>query len=162
MPSHFSHVQFFLTLTRGTGLMHHSYFGYIPRKGAEQGRRRGVLIAQEKGDTAGYSLNNLQTRGTLFVGPGAAVYGGMIIGESARENSLVVNPCKTKALTNMRAAGSDENILLTPPKVLSLEQAIEFVEPDELVEVTPKSLRLRKKILDHTDRKRSEKKSKQT
>lgn len=147
----------FMTITRGTGLMHHSYHGYIPKTGGERLRRKGVLIAQEKGLTTAYALDNLQERGVLFVGPNVPVYEGMIIGESARENSLIVNPCKKKALTNMRAAGSDDNIILTPPRVLTLEQAIEFIETDELVEITPKNIRLRKKILDPHARKRSEK-----
>lgn len=146
-----------LTITRGTGLMHYSFHGYIPKRGEERRRNVGVLIAQEKGRATAYALDNLQNRGTLFVGPDAPIYGGMIVGESARENSMIVNPCKKKALTNMRAAGSDDNVILTPPKVLSLEQAIEFIEPDEWVEVTPKNIRLRKKILDPIARKRSEK-----
>lgn len=146
-----------LTLTKGTGLMHHSFHGYIPKVSREVGRNRGVMVAQEKGLSTAYALDNLQTRGTMFIGHDVPVYGGMIIGESSRDTTLVVNPCKKKALTNMRAAGSDDNILLTPPRVLSLEQAIEFIEGDELVEVTPKNIRLRKKLLDHTARKRSEK-----
>jgi len=146
----------FMTLTRGTGLMHHSFYGYIPKTKGERQRIKGVLIAQEKGLTTGYALDNLQDRGVMFVAPNVPVYGGMIIGESARDNSLTVNPCKKKALTNMRAAGSDDNILLTPPRIFSLEQAIEFIETDELVEVTPKNIRLRKKILDPHLRKRAE------
>ncbi len=146
----------FLTLTRGTGLMHHSFHGYLPKRGEERIRRRGVLIAQEKGLTTAYALENLQERGTLFVGPNVPVYEGMIIGESSRDTSLVVNPCKKKALTNMRASGSDDAILLTPPRLLTLEQAIEFIETDELVEVTPQNLRLRKKLLDRNARKRAE------
>jgi len=146
-----------LTLTRGTGMMHHSYHGYIPKTGQENKRNRGVLIALEKGNTTAYALDNLQTRGTLFVGPDTQVYRGMIIGESVRDASMVVNPCKKKALTNMRASGSDDAPILAPPNILSLEQSLEFIETDELVEVTPKNLRLRKKILDHTARKRSEK-----
>ena len=148
----------FLTLTKGTGLMHHSFHGYIPKKSQDRLRSRGVLIAQEKGNTTAYALDNLQSRGTLFVGPDREVYGGMIIGENSRENSLEVNPCKKKALTNMRAAGSDDNVILAPPKEMTLEQCIEFIETDELVEVTPKDIRLRKKILDSTARKRASKK----
>jgi len=146
-----------LNLTRGTGLMHHSFHGYIPSTGRERRRTRGVLIAQEKGLTTSYALDNLQVRGTLFVGRDTPVYGGMIVGEASRDKSMVVNPCKKKALTNMRAAGSDDNVILTPPKILSLEEAIEFIESDELVEVTPKNIRLRKKFLDPIERKRSEK-----
>ena len=147
----------FLTNTRGTGLMHHSFFGYIPRVKGERQRLKGVLIAQEAGITTGYALESTQERGTLFVGPAVPVYAGMIIGESTRDTTLIVNPCKKKALTNMRASGSDDAVMLTPHRVLTLEQAIEFIETDELVEVTPKNIRLRKKILDHTARKRSEK-----
>ena len=147
----------FLTNTRGTGLMHHSFFGYIPRVKGERQRLKGVLIAQEAGTTTGYALESTQERGTLFVGPAVPVYAGMIIGESTRDTTLIVNPCKKKALTNMRASGSDDAVMLTPHRVLTLEQAIEFIETDELVEVTPKNIRLRKKILDHTARKRSEK-----
>ncbi len=147
----------FLTFTRGTGLMHHSFHGYIPRVKGERLRQKGVLIAQEPGLTTGYALESTQERGTLFVGPNVPVYAGMIIGESSRDNTLIVNPCKKKALSNMRATGSDDAVMLTPHRQLSLEQAIEFIETDELVEVTPKNIRLRKKILEHTARKRSEK-----
>jgi GTP-binding protein len=117
-----------------------------------------VLIAMEAGETVAYALFNLQERGVLFVGPGVKAYAGMIVGENARENDLVVNPMKAKKLTNIRAAGSDENVLLTPPRTLTLEQAIEFIADDELVEVTPKSIRLRKRILDENERKRHSKK----
>jgi GTP-binding protein len=112
----------------------------------------------EPGETVSYALFNLQPRGTLFVGPGIKCYAGMIIGEHSRENDLVVNPLKTKKLTNMRASGSDENIQLTPPRLLTLEQAIEFLADDELLEVTPLSLRLRKRVLDEIERKRVAKK----
>jgi GTP-binding protein len=146
----------FMTITRGNGLMHHSFHGYIPKTKADRLRSKGVLIAQEGGTTTGYALDTLQERGVLFVGPNVPVYEGMIVGENSRDNSLTVNPCKKKALTNMRAAGSDDNVLLTPPRILSLEQSIEFIETDELVEVTPKNIRLRKKLLDPHKRKRSE------
>jgi GTP-binding protein len=145
----------FLTQTRGTGMMHHNFYGYVPRGEEVPIRKCGVLIAKEKGETTGYALENLQERGVLFVGPGVPVYEGMIVGENSRENDLVVNPCKKKALTNMRASGSDDAIILTPPKVLTLEQAIEFIAEDELVEVTPKSTRLRKKILPGSRRKKA-------
>ncbi len=148
----------FLTLTRGTGLMHHSFHGYIPRTKGERLRQKGVLIAQEPGDTTGYALESTQERGVLFVGPNTPVYGGMIVGESSRDTTLTVNPCKKKQLSNMRATGSDDAVMLTPHRQLTLEQAIEFIETDELVEVTPKNIRIRKKILDHTARKRSESK----
>ncbi|MBI4376509.1 MAG: translational GTPase TypA [Elusimicrobia bacterium] len=145
-----------LTMTRGLGLMHHSFHGYGPKGGDPARRANGVLIAMEKGRTTGYALFNLQERGTLFVGPGVDVYEGMIVGANARDNDLVVNPCKAKALTNMRSKASDEAIDLTPSTQLTLEQALEFIDATELVEVTPKSLRLRKKILKTTDRKRAE------
>jgi len=148
----------FLTFTRGTGLMHHSFYGHIPKVKGERLRSKGVLISQEAGLTTGYALESIQERGTLFVGPATPVYAGMVIGESARDNTLTVNPCKKKALSNMRATGSDDAIMLTPHRQLSLEQAIEFIETDELVEVTPKNIRLRKKLLDPIARKRSENK----
>ena len=144
----------FLTQTRGTGMMHHSFHGYFPLGEEITIRKNGVLIAKEKGDTTGYALENLQERATLFVGPGVPVYEGMIIGESAREHDLVVNPCKKKQLSNMRASGSDDAIVLTPPKIHTLEQAIEYISDDELVEVTPKNIRLRKKFLLESGRKR--------
>jgi len=150
----------FLTDTRGTGVMTHTFHDYSPYRGPIPGRKNGVLIAMENGETVGYSLFNLQERGILFTAPGVDVYEGMIIGMHSRENDLVVNPCKGKKLTNVRASGSDDAIRLTPPRVLSLEQALEFIEEDELVEVTPKSIRLRKKILDENLRKREEKKTK--
>ncbi len=146
-----------LTLTRGTGLMHHSFHGYAPKSGEAARRANGVLVAKEEGTSTGYALQNLQERSVLFIGPGVQVYAGMIVGQNSRDNDLVVNPCKAKALTNMRSKASDEAILLTPPRLLTLEQAIEFIETDELVEVTPKSIRLRKKILDRSQRKKAEK-----
>ena len=144
----------FLTDTRGTGIMNHIFHEYAPEKGPISGRANGVLIAMEPCETVAYALFNLQDRGALFVGPGVKVYEGMIIGEHNRENDLVVNPGKEKKLTNMRASGSDEAIRLTPPRVLSLEQALEFIEDDELVEITPTSIRMRKKLLSYVDRKR--------
>jgi len=136
-----------LTRTRGTGIMHHSFHGYVAKTTSTTRRLNGVMVAKEAGQTTAYALDNLQERGTLFLGAGAEVYQGMIIGEHSRENDTVVNPCKGKKLSNMRATGSDDLILLAPPRVLSLEQAIEYIEEDELVEVTPKSIRLRKKNL---------------
>jgi GTP-binding protein len=144
----------FLTDTRGTGIMNHTFHEYAPHKGPIPGRKNGSLIAMEKGETAAYALFNLQERGVLFVGPGVYVYQGMIIGQSSRENDMVVNPGKGKKLTNMRAAGSDDAIRLTPPLTLSLEQAMEYIDDDELVELTPASIRLRKKVLDANDRKK--------
>jgi GTP-binding protein len=136
-----------LTRTRGPGIMHHSFHGYIPKTSGLMTRQCGVMVAKEGGSTTAYALDNLQERGTLFLGAGVDVYQGMIIGEHSRENDTVVNPCKAKKLSNMRATGSDDLILLAPPRILSLEQAIEFIADNELVEVTPKSVRLRKKDL---------------
>ncbi len=148
----------FLTDTRGTGIMNHVFHGYAPFKGPIPGRKNGVLIAMEDGETVAYSLFNLQDRGILFVGPGIRVYEGMILGEHARQNDLVVNACKGKKLTNVRASGSDDAIRLTPPRSLTLEQALEYIDEDELVEVTPTTIRLRKKHLDANERKRQQKK----
>jgi GTP-binding protein len=145
----------FINKTKGTGVLHHIFDAYGPYKGEIPTRMQGVLIAMKAGETVAYSLFHLRERGILFVGPGVKCYAGMIIGEHSRENDLVVNPLKSKKLTNMRAAGSDENIQLTPPCLLSLEQAIEFIADDELVEITPLSLRLRKRILNENDRKRT-------
>jgi len=145
----------FLTETRGTAVITHTFHEYAPYKGEIPGRKNGVLIAMEQGETTGYSLDALQPRGILFLGPGVEVYGGMIIGQHAKDNDLEVNPCKGKKLTNVRASGSDDAIKLAPPRLLTLEQALEFIDEDELVEVTPTSIRLRKKELDPTKRKRS-------
>ncbi len=146
----------FLTATAGTGLIHSVFDHYGPKKAGEYGvRTNGVLISNGQGKALGYALFNLQERGRLFIGPGDEVYEGMIIGIHSRANDLVVNPLKAKQLTNIRAAGSDENILLTPPLRLSLEQALEFIDDDELVEVTPKAIRLRKKLLKEHERKRA-------
>ncbi len=146
-----------LTDTRGTGVMSSVFAGYGPFLGARKTRQRGVLVALERGVTATYSLHRLQERGSLFVGPQVKVYAGMIVGESSREGDLIVNPCTAKKFSNVRAAGADEKLLLTPPRVLSLEEALAFIEHDELLEVTPESLRLRKRQLDHSMRKRDEK-----
>ncbi len=145
----------FLSMTSGTGLMTHVFDHYGPYKEAELGGRiNGVLISMVKGKTLGYALFNLQERGRLFVEPNIEVYEGMIVGLHSRDNDLVVNPTKAKQLTNIRASGSDENILLTPPVRHSLEQAMEFIADDELVEVTPSSIRLRKRYLTENERKR--------
>ena len=143
-----------LTDTRGTAVMTHTFHEYAPYRGDIPGRKNGVLIAMEHGETTGYALDALQPRGTLFLPPGVEVYGGMIIGQHAKDNDLDVNPCKGKKLTNVRASGSDDAVKLAPPRVLTLEQALEFIDDDELVEVTPKSIRLRKKELDPNRRKR--------
>jgi GTP-binding protein len=146
----------FLTGTQGTGLIYSVFSHYGPMKAGEYGQRvNGVLIANGAGKALGYALFNLQERGRLFIGHGEAVYEGMIIGIHSRSNDLVVNPLKGKQLTNIRAAGSDENILLTPPIRMSLEQALEFIDDDELVEVTPNHIRLRKKQLLEHERKRA-------
>ncbi|MDY6829232.1 MAG: translational GTPase TypA [Pseudomonadota bacterium] len=145
----------FMTLTSGTGILTHNFSDYdLAEPGEIEVRHNGVLIANGQGKTLAYALFNLQNRGRLLVGPGEEVYEGMLIGIHSRDNDLVVNPLKAKQLTNIRAAGSDENILLTPPTRFSLEQALEFIDDDELVEVTPKHVRLRKKVLSESERKR--------
>jgi GTP-binding protein len=146
----------FLTDTRGSGVLNRVFSHYEPFKGAIEGRRNGVLVSNSDGDTAAYALWNLEERGTMFVGAGEKAYQGMIIGENSRPDDLDVNPMKAKQLTNVRASGKDEAIRLTPPRRLTLEQAIAYIENDELVEVTPKSIRLRKQILNPTFRKRRE------
>jgi len=143
-----------LTDTRGTAVMTHTFHDYAAYKGEIPGRKNGVLIAMENGETTAYALDALQPRGILFLPPGVEVYGGMIIGQHAKDNDLDVNPCKGKKLTNVRASGSDDAVKLAPPRLLTLEQALEFIDDDELVEVTPKSIRLRKKELEPTKRKR--------
>ena len=145
----------FMTMTRGTGLISHIFDGFAPVKGEIPERRSGVLISNEQGEAVAYALWNIQERGRLFVHPGEKLYEGMIIGVHSRENDLVVNPIKTKKLTNIRAAGKDEAILLTPPIQLTLEYAVEFIADDELVEITPESIRIRKRFLKETDRKRA-------
>jgi len=145
-----------MTETRGTGVMSRLFHGYAPYRGAIPGRRNGVLVSNAAGPTVAYALANLEGRGPLFVGAGVTVYEGMIIGEHSRETDLEVNPRKTKQLTNIRAAGSDEAVRLTPPRRMSLEQAIAYIQDDELVEVTPESVRLRKRLLDPHARKRAQ------
>ena len=149
----------FLTNTRGTGIMHHSFKGFYPKVNVPPLRHNGVLIAKEDGETTPYALFALENNGELFLGPNVKVYAGEIVGQNSRDNDLVVNPCKAKHLSNMRSKASDESYTLTPPRVMSLEQAVEYIAPDELVEITPTSLRLRKKILSHLLRKRSERAS---
>ena len=145
----------FLTLTSGSGLMHHAFDHYGPLMANMQAsRQNGVMISNCDGKALGYALFSLQERGRMLIGPQTEVYEGMLVGIHSRDNDLTVNPTKAKQLTNMRASGSDENIILTPPIKFSLEQALEFIADDELVEVTPKSIRLRKKFLKETDRKR--------
>ncbi len=148
----------FLTDTKGNGIINTLFDGYGPYKGDIQYRKQGSLIAFESGETITYGLYNAQERGVLFVGPGEKVYSGMIVGQNAKTDDIEVNVCKTKKLTNTRASGSDEALKLTPPKVMSLEQALEFIDTDELVEITPQHIRLRKKILDPTARYRANRK----
>ena len=148
--------QQFLTDTNGNGIMNSVFDGYEPYKGDIPQRTQGSLVSFETGETSAYGLYNAQDRGMLFVGPGVPVYEGMIVGESPKNEDVVVNVCKKKHVTNMRAAGSDEALRLTPPVVLSLEQSLEFINDDELVEVTPKNIRLRKRILSKEQRMKSE------
>lgn len=145
----------FLTDTKGTGIMNYIFKDYGEYCGEIKNRNNGVLVAMEEGKTTPYALFNLQDRGKLFLGPGEIIYQGQIVGEHCRENDMPVNPSKEKKLTNMRAAGSDENIILTPPTDMVLEKCIAYIQEDELVEVTPKSVRMRKMILDELKRKRS-------
>jgi GTP-binding protein len=145
----------FMTMTRGTGIMTHVFDDYSPLKPEIPARRNGALISSEQGEAVAYALWKLQDRGRMFVSPGERVYQGMVIGVHSRDNDLVVNPVRTKQLTNIRAAGKDEAILLTPPIQLTLESAIEFIADDELVEITPKSIRIRKRHLKEHERKRA-------
>ncbi len=147
----------FMTDTKGNGIMNHTFAGYEKDKGEVITRTRGTVIAFETGKATGYGLFQAQERTTLFIGPGTQVYAGMIVGENSRSDDLTINVCKEKHLTNTRASGSDDALKLVPPKILSLEQAIEFIADDELVEVTPENIRLRKKILDPTQRYRANK-----
>ena len=144
-----------VNLTRGEGIMSHLFREYAPFKGEIEGRNRGVMISMEMGTSTAYALNNIQARGRLFVGPQEEIYTGMIIGENARPEDLPVNPCKAKHLTNMRSQGDGKGIQLEAPLVMTLERAIEYISSDEYVEATPKSLRLRKRLLDATARKRA-------
>jgi len=144
----------FMTDTRGSGVLNRVFSHYEPYKGAIEGRRNGVLVSNSDGETAAYALWNLEERGTMFVGGGEKTYQGMIIGENARAEDLDVNPMKAKQLTNVRASGKDEAVRLTPPRRLTLEQAIAYIEEDELVEVTPRAIRLRKKVLNPSFRKK--------
>ena len=145
----------FMNLTRGNGILSHVFDDYGPWKGDMPGRRNGAMVSQEDGVAVGYALFNLQERGRLFVSPGDKVYEGMIVGIHSRDSDLVVNPIKNKKLTNVRASGKDENVLLTPPVKLTLEFAIEFIEDDELVEVTPRTIRIRKRYLTENERRRA-------
>ncbi len=148
----------FLTDTKGNGILNTSFDGYAPYKGDIQYRKQGSLIAFETGESVTYGLFSAQERGTLFIGPGEKVYSGMVVGQNGKAEDIELNVCKTKHLTNTRSSSADEALRLTPPRVLSLEQALDFIDTDELLEVTPKSLRIRKKILDSRMRKRSNQK----
>ncbi|MDE6713416.1 MAG: translational GTPase TypA, partial [Lachnospiraceae bacterium] len=145
----------FMTDTKGNGILNTVFNGYAPFKGEISYRKQGSLIAFESGESVTYGLFNAQERGTLFIGPGERVYAGMVIGENPKQEDIELNVCKKKQLTNTRASGSDDALKLTPPKLMSLEQCLEFIGTDELLEVTPKHLRIRKKILDPTQRKRA-------
>jgi GTP-binding protein len=146
-----------LTDTRGTAIMNRLFHGYAPHKGEIEGRRNGVLIANETGEAVAYALWNLEERGPMMIEPGWRVYPGMIVGEHTRGNDLIVNVLKGKKLTNIRTTSKDEAVRLTPPIRMTLEKALAYINDDELVEVTPKSIRLRKKLLDPHERKKDEK-----
>jgi len=149
----------FLSETRGTGLLYHTFLEYGPYRGDITSRNRGALVSKEAGETTAYAIEPLQERSTLFLGPGSKVYGGQIVGENSRDVDMVVQVCKKKHLTNMRASGSDMAVQLTPPRLMTLEQCLEWIDDDELLEVTPESIRIRKKILDHSQREVARKKA---
>jgi GTP-binding protein len=145
----------FLTDTRGTGIMHHRFLEYGTWAGPLAGRKRGVLVADREGAVVAFALGNLQERAQMFVSPGDLVYEGMIVGESARPGDMDVNVSKEKKLTNMRTTASDDNIMLEPPRQITLEYALEYIEEDELIEVTPQTIRLRKRQLGAVDRRKA-------
>jgi GTP-binding protein len=145
----------FLTDTRGEGQLHHRFLEYGPRAGQLLNRQRGALVADREGSAVAFALFNLQERATMFVRPGEPVYGGMIVGENSRPGDMEVNACKEKKLTNIRAAAADEGIRLEPPREITLELALEFINDDELIEVTPDAIRLRKRLLDTSARKKA-------
>jgi GTP-binding protein len=149
----------FLSETRGTGLLYHTFLEYGPYRGEIGGRNRGALVSKEGGDTTAYAIEPLQERSSLFIPPGIKVYGGQIVGENSRDSDMVVQVCRKKHLTNMRASGSDMAVQLTPPRIMTLEQCLDWIEDDELVEVTPESIRIRKRILDHSMREVARKKN---
>jgi GTP-binding protein len=144
-----------LTATQGTAIMHHNFHEYAPQRGDVPGRANGVMVSMVGGNVNAYALNNLQERGAMFVSPGDPVYEGQVVAENARDNDMAVNPTTTKKLTNMRTTSSDENIILKPPRKMTLEQALEYIEEDELVEVTPTSIRLRKELLTENERRKA-------
>jgi GTP-binding protein len=145
----------FMTDTRGTGIMHHRFLEYGPWAGPLAGRKRGVLVADREGAVVAFALGNLQERAQMFVAPGDQVYEGMITGENSRPGDMDVNVTKEKKLTNMRTTASDDMIMLEPPRQITLEYALEYIEEDELIEITPKTIRLRKRLLAATDRKKA-------
>ena len=149
----------FMTDTRGEGIIHSLFSHYGPYKGELPGRKNGVLISMDSCESVGFALMNLEDRGVMFIHPGTKCYEGMIVGEHARENDLVVNIGKAKKLSNMRTSSSDEATRITPPRQHTLEQALEYIDDDELVEVTPNFIRMRKRILTENDRKKSERRS---
>jgi GTP-binding protein len=144
-----------LNATQGTAIIHHRFEAYRPLEGEIAGRPNGVLVSMASGKAVAFGLDTLQDRAEMFVGPGDVVYEGMVVGENSRTGDMAVNPTKEKKLTNMRASGSDRSILLKPPRVLSLEAALEYIDDDELVEVTPSSIRLRKILLSEADRRKA-------
>ena len=145
----------FMTITKGNGILNTMFDGYGEYKGDMMYRKQGSLIAFEDGEAVTYGLFSAQDRGTLFIGPGQKVYSGMVIGQNGKAEDIELNVCKTKHLTNTRSSSADEALKLTPPRILSLEQALEFIDRDELLEITPENLRIRKKILDPRERKRA-------
>ncbi len=147
-----------LNATQGTAIIHHRFEAYRPVEGEIPARANGVLVSMVAGKVVAYGLDTLQERAEMFVSPGDEVYEGMIVGENSRSDDMAVNPTREKKLTNMRASGTDRNIFLKPPRIMSLESAIEYIEEDELVEVTPTKIRLRKKVLKELDRRRAAKK----
>src|SRR5204863_5009774 len=147
-----------LTATQGEAIMHHNFHEYAAARGSVPGRPNGVMVSMASGTVNAFALNNLQERGVMFVSPQDPVYEGQIVAENSRDNDMVVNPTTTKQLTNMRTTSSDENIILKPARKMTLEQALEYIEEDELVETTPQSIRLRKEMLNETQRKRASRK----
>jgi GTP-binding protein len=151
-----------LTLSRGEAIFSHVFEAWKPDQGPIAGRSNGVLVADRPGDAVPYAIFNLLDRGEFFIAPGTPVYEGMIVGERNKQGDLALNVCREKKLTNIRSAGADENVIIPPPHVMSLEEALEYIEDDEVVEITPKNLRLRKKILTELDRKRDSRKAAKT
>jgi len=143
-----------LNATSGQAIMHHNFYDYQPVRGSVPSRANGVMVSTETGRTTAFALDNLQERGTLFIGAGEQVYEGQVVGENARDNDMPVNVCREKKLTNIRAASADKSIILKPPRQMTLELALEYIEEDEYVEVTPKAVRMRKMLLKEADRRK--------